>query len=366
MKNILIFSNPFGNGPLGKAISIAKHIAENSDQSTLRVFLCSSIQLGTISNEKFNFISLNDRNEKEITKVLHSMDGINYIISSQNRFAIKVAKEHNIPSAFLDGLSWFWKTIPDEHFSADIIFWLNYRDIADKIPPLHSHKIKIIHGITEKPNTDVINLERKGNFLLYLGGCNNPLTPLPIRYLDLFAELIKHITTKGVIVDIATDHLSQEYLKKYPELTSIIKTYSHDDFLKKLSQGEKFITNGGQTAILEAYTTETPISFFLPINLSQYALIRKLKNSEGSPHLDWSHYVKVPKMIFDYNEKDAITFFDQSAHLLLQDKIGFNKLCKDFLAILITNGIYSNDFLKDLGSTGAHDILTIIKEKWGI
>jgi len=366
MKNIVIFSNPFGSGPAGKAISIAQYITDHSNPKEVTVFMCGSEQLRSIVGNRFPFIEVNERDEIEILKALDSIDGSKYIISSQNRFPIRAARARNIPCAFLDGLAWFWKTIPEEHFIADIIFWLNYPNIADKIPALHKEKIKIVHGITEEITVPQ-EIKRNNDILLYLGGCKNPLTQLPTNYLDLFAALIDFVTDRGTEIHVSTDTESQEYLKKYPVTFSRIHRFEHEQFISKLLHVKKFITNGGQTATMEALSTQTPISFFLPGNLSQMALINNINVSEKQPCLEWHNYVEIPKDIFDCNEKDAIMFFDQRSKELLKNKEALDRLCNDFLHLL------NNDqetkpsvFLKNLGSTGTQDIYAILKNAWGI
>lgn len=365
MKNIVIFSNPFGNGPAGKAISIAQYIAGHSDKNQVEVFICGNEQLRSTVGDRFHFIETNERDEAEILKIIDAIDGPRYIVSSQNRFAIRAARARGIPCAFLDGLAWFWKMIPEEHFLADIIFWLNYPNIADKIPPLHKNKIKIVHGITEEiaaPHSS----QREKEILIYLGGCKNPLTTLPTRYLDLFATLIDFALDYGANITVSSDTESQEYLKKYRTTFSRIRHYEHEQFISKLSRVKKFITNGGQTATMEAAGTQTPISFFLPGNLSQYALINNINASGQQPCLQWQKYVDVPNDIFDYNERDAIAFFDQRANDVLQDKRTLERLCKDFLQLINNNATKPSDFLKNLGSNGAQDIYAILKSAWNI
>jgi len=366
MKNVVIFSNPFGNGPAGKAISIAKYIASHSDPDKVRIFLCGSIQLETIAQENLRFIKIDDRNERDILETLNAIAYPKYVISSQNRFAIKVARANHVPCAFLDGLAWFWKEIPEEHFLADIIFWLNYPGISERISLSCKDKIKIVHGITEEIDTPH-DLTRNSDVLMYLGGCKNPLTPLPEQYLDLFAAVVGCIGKSGVTIDISTDVESRGYLEKYSHIF-LVYTYTHSQFLSKLAQARKFITNGGQTATLEALNLKTSVSFFLPINLSQYALINKVNFPGGKSYLDWKDYVEVPNNIFDYTEKDAIAFFNRQSHSLLRNTEKCNRLCKDFLHMINKEeeNKYLDNLFENLGSTGARDVYTFLHEAWGI
>jgi len=367
MKTILIFSNPFGYGPGGKAISIAKYISESS--SHVKVVLCGNShfrQMATGIDCKCIFREMDERNENEILKILKSIKGEKYVISSQNRFAIKAAHENGIQCAFLDGLSWFWTRIPDDHFLADIIFWLNYPGIVNKIPQQFKDKIYVVHGITEKIAATEVR-DKKG-ILMYIGGCKNPLTLLPLNYLDLVAKLMSSIDTTHTNIKLVSDFDSLAHLREVPSLLGITKKYSHSEFLSELATTNKFITNGGQTATIEAAGMGTSTSFFLPVNLSQYALIEKLSNSGSFPSIVWRDYVKLPADILDYSEKDAITYFDAQSREILKDKERFKLLRDRFCTILSLQNdeVQQKSFLSDVGSTGAADVYRILKDKWGL
>jgi hypothetical protein len=180
--------------------------------------------------------------------------------------------------------------------------------------------------------------------------------------------LIDFTIANGLDVEFVTDHESRDYLKKYPDTFPHINSYPHCEFIKKLSETNKFITNGGQTATLEAASVETPVSFFLPINLSQYALVDNLNSLQKQSCLQWEDYVKIPIDINNYNEKDAIAFFNQCSQNLMRDKDGFNRLCCDFFNLIKdnTNRPSLNNMMEGLGYNGAQDIYENLKESWGI
>ncbi len=305
---------------------------------------------------------------KRIKELIEKFDKKVYVISSQNRFAIKVARANSVPCAFLDGLSWFWKKIPDDHLIADIIFWINYPNITKKIPVKLTDKIFIIHGITEQVGKS-IKKRRKGETLMYIGGCNNPLTDHPTHYLDLLTELIIFIKRKGINMELSTDLNSKTYLKKYSEVFNIIKIYDHSSFINKLSITGKFITNGGQTAFLEAAHVDTIISFFLPINLSQFSLINNLASIKMEfSGLRWENYIKLPKTFYQYSEKDAINFLNKQSLKIIKTPKILEKVCNDFYDLLVLS-VHSGDqkkFSTIIGSSGAEDIFKIIKKSWGL
>lgn len=365
MKTLLIFSNPFGFGPSGKAISIYKYINKNS--KNVKVYLCGSDYLRQIAGKECNFINVDERSEKSIYDLVKKIDGEKYILGSQNRFSIKVAVKNHIPCAFIDGLSWFWNDIPQDHFLADIIFWLRYPRIETRIPSSFKHKIFLIHGITE--NLKKTGSNKRNGMLIYIGGCKNPLVPFPVNYLDLVGQVLENVITKGFKIELAVDKESQKYLNRYAVLKNKTKNYHHHDFLIKLSIVGKFITNGGQTATFEASSLETPTYFFLPINLSQVALIAKLNAVDSHNFsLNWNNYVKIPNKIYDYSEKNAIKFLNNKSKELLNKPKAFNRLCDDLINLMSTNVSKGNrnNFLRSIGSTGAEDIYKKLRQEWKI
>lgn len=363
MKNILIFSNPYGYGPCGKALSIAREISNHNKKD--RVYVCGSSYFKSIVGNSCKFISLDERNEKDILKKINKVSGKKYIISSQNRFAIKVAKENNIPCAFLDGLSWFWKKIPDDHYLADIIFWLNYPGIKNKIPSEFKEKIYIVPGITANLNNDNKLVKREG-VIFYIGGCKNPLTDLPKNYLNLIDKLFElFFNSYDVKIKIASDPFSVDYYKKNKLVISkYIKVFKHNAFIDQLAISSKLITNGGQTATMESFELKTPMEFFLPINLSQLALINKITKKNV---VFWKKYVIISKNIDDFTESETVVYFDEKAKLIINNKTLFNKLFKDFsLMILRTKQVPESDFLAKINTGGDKKIYQILSNKWGI
>jgi len=363
MKSILLFSNPFGYGPSGKLLSIAKYLIKNTTQT--EVILCGSQYLLQIAGSEFRFILVEDRDEEAISKLLKSIPNEKYVLSSQNRFAIKAAIKNNIPSAFLDGLAWFWNKFPDDHFLADIIFWLNYPNIKKSIPEQFKDKINIIHGITEPQLIDK-KIKRNG-IVMYIGGCKNPLTPIPYSYLDLIAKLFDAVSVTED-VEVCMDPESQLYLNDR-KISKNFRRYDHSQFIQRLTNSKMFITNGGQSATVESVSVDTPVSFFLPINLSQFALIDKL-NSPISKFLslNWKNYVRIPKDVNKFSEKEALELLECKSKEILKNKNKLQKLKRDFVKFLKLEPSHHNNskIFKQLGLTGTNDILEILKSKWGL
>lgn len=315
-----------------------------------------------LAGNNFQTVEVDERDEDAIFKLLQSMRGNNYVFSSQNRFAIKAARRCNCPSAFLDGLAWFWQQIPEDHFLAETIFWINYKGLSEKIPAQHKNKIFLVSGITEESNDPTPKTSK--DVLFYLGGCKNPLAARPDSYLTLTATLLKKFFAEEAIKNILTDKESDEYLEKYPWMRGRVKTLNHTDFLREVKRSPLLITNGGQTAATEAVALKTPIAFFLPMNLSQKALIDKITADDaGYPALKWENYITLPINLDDYSEKEALQYFDDLSKEVLSNHKAINNLCADFKELLSSRPDLP-EVLTALKSTGAGDICKVLRKKW--
>lgn len=360
MKNILVFSNPFGNGPAGKAISVANFLS--SRLKTVNVIVCGSKQITDLVGNSLQTVTLDERDEDAILKLLKVTPGENYVFSSQNRFAVKAARRCNCPAAFLDGLAWFWRQIPEDHFLAETIFWINYEGLSKKIPAPHKNKIHLVGGVTE--GCDYPSEKKSKNVLFYLGGCKNPLSARPDSYLDLTATLLKNLLKNNLINSVLTDEKSGEYFNKYPWMLNKVKTLNHTDFLREIKRSPLLITNGGQTAATEAAALKTPIAFFLPMNLSQKALIDKVTvKDKNYPALKWENYTDLTINIDTYSEKDALQYFNDLSKEILSNRKAMNSLRAD-LQKLISSRPKPPELLTALKSTGTNDIFNVLRKKW--
>ncbi len=364
MKTILIFSNPFGYGPAGKAAMLATYIARNTRD-------CSVHFVGPSSFVSDRAITVHDaideRSVDSIASMLESISGEKFVLSSQNRFAIQAAMRSNTPTAFIDGLAWFWGNIPEDHFQAPLIFWPRYPNISDKIPEQYKSKINMFGAILENEKS----FFKRDGILLYIGGCKNPMLPIPLHYLDLIATLIEknqHFISGRA--KIATDLESKMYiLRKHPTLISCVDTYKHRDFLARLSSADHFITNGGQTATIEAFGIGTPVSFFLPMNLSQMALSGILQTFGALPsRMAWGDYADISKNIQSMNEKQGMLLLDNLAKKILSDRACFEKVKADFdnLISRIPDTKKQTEFLAAMGTSGCEDIFRSLQTNWGI
>lgn len=363
MKTILFFCNPFGLGPAGKTINVAQYI--NAKTNNLNIIVCGCKHVLSIAGNDFHTIELNDRDVNDITSYINTIPGDKYVFSSQNRFAIYAAKQCGIRSAFLDGLSWFWQTVPDDHYIADIIFWLNYPNISIKIPHNYRNKISIIPGIVD--NFKLVPNSKRSGSMFYIGGCKNPLTSLPHFYLDMIAQIYNSTNLAKIKLMIAADEESVKYLSQYPKLLSITKNFNHNTFIHALAKVSSLITNGGQTASIEAFNASTSISYFLPINQSQNALVKSILSIDKYyPCLQWEKYFQMPKNMNYLTEKEALEIYEDKSRTILNNQNLFNIVKNDFSHLIADRGFHAPTLFNQIGTNGSEEIFKILHEQWGI
>lgn len=359
-KTIVLISNPFGFGPTGKAVAVAEEFLRRGYNDI--VFLGSKFILDIVGNN-FNKIVLDERNQDQLEEAILKIENP-FVVSSQNRFAIFAANKLNIPSAFIDGLSWFWGNIPSDHLLADYIFWMNYPNVQSKIPSSASNKIFITPAIIDCP---VVKEDRIG-VLMHLGGCKNPLTDIfPYDYLDLISDVINH-TDDYLKIKIAGGMDALDYLKKKITNKAVIfLSNEHNEFVKHLSITKHFITTAGQTATLEAFCLGVPTSFIPPMNLSQLALMDLLRGYDAIPQsIFWSDLVD-SKIDFCYlSEKEAILEFNELAKKVKSNKdirIRFMSKLKEIID-QVPNNEGQSKFISEVGINGASKICDILIDKW--
>lgn len=359
-KTIVLISNPFGFGPTGKAVAVAEEFLRRG--YTEIVFIGNSF-VQEIVNPNFKKIIINERDKDQIKDALLQIENP-FVISSQNRFAIYAAKELGIPSAFIDGLSWFWKDIPEDHFLADNIFWMKYPDIEKKIPPSIKEKIYLTPAIINYGH----RARNRSAVLLHLGGCKNPIYNIfPSNYLDLIIDTITSLKTSSQI-QIAGGKDVLDYIRNKINCDNIIFIpQEHDEFVKYLSNADHFVTTAGQTATLEAFSLGIPTSFMPPMNLSQLALMDLLNRYNSAPQsILWSHFIDNDTDLYKLSEKDAIGELSKLAQSVKNNKNMHDRFVFELDKLInnIPNNYGQTKFINNLGVNGASVVCDILINKW--
>ena len=364
-KTIVVFSNPFGYGPTGNAIPILESLFKKTKDIDI-IFAGSGLCMEIASGLPVKRVLLDERDEEQIEVFLKSLDNP-FVIGSQNRFCIKVAKRLGIPCSFVDILAWFWKEIPQDHLLADEIFWINFPSIENKIPK-NQNNIHVVSGII---NTLEHSTKEAGRLMIHIGGAKYPYSnDVPSAYLNLMA---KGLNEAGEGLDSiifasgmdAISYLKQSVFNKKALLISLPK----DKFIQELGRSEHVMTTAGVSSTLESFSLDIPTSFLLPLNLSQVALADILSERGCFDScLKWEDYVDVDKDLRDMTEKDAISEINRYAEIIDKDEKLSRKFVKDFVGMTktIPDRSEQTKLIKSIGESGADEIVEILTQKWSL
>lgn len=364
-KNIIVFSNPFGYGPTGVAISVLNILLSKIKHAEI-IFAGSDLCMEIIPDFNVKKVHLNERNEEEIEKYLKTVENP-YVIGSQNRFCIKVAKRLNIPCAFIDILAWFWKEIPNDHLLADEIFWIKFPFVESKIHAgmRNIHIVQSIISTLSKVHTKLNNL------LIHLGGAKYPYdNSIPYSYLNLLSKGLNALGGHFDNVTLVTGNEASNYLKNIVTNEDInFPSLRHDEYMSLLRQSNHLLTVAGVSSTLESFSIGVPVSFLLPLNQSHMALTELLIGQDLNPqYLNWNNYVSVDKNLENMTEKNVISEIEKYASKVDKDPVLSKKFVEDFLSIC--NSIPDNkkqiDLIKYMGESGAEDIIDILSKKWSL
>ncbi len=361
-KSIIVFSNPFGYGPTGVAIPIINSLLEKIKDAEI-IFAGSAFCLEIMSDVSIKKELINERDCDEIEKFLGKFDNP-YVIGSQNRFCIKVAKKLQIPCAFIDILAWFWKEIPNDHLIADEIFWIKFPGVERRIPN-ENNNIHLVSGILRMPEKIICD---KNNLTIHIGGAKYPpLNEIPYSYLNLLAKAINSLESDKHFSNIffaggldSTDYIRTKIINKKV-------VFVNNDYIKRLSESIHLTTVAGVSSTLEAFSMDIPTSFLPALNLSHSALLRLLLiNDCPCNYLDWNNYVEVDKRISEMCEREAIEKIKLYTKMVDEDLELSKKFIEDFtkMSYHVPDIAKQSKLIKSLGNTGGDEIIDILKDKW--
>ncbi|MBP7134330.1 hypothetical protein KBA73_03875 [Patescibacteria group bacterium] len=363
---IVIFSNPFGYGPTGNAIPVIQSLLE---QTTARiVFAGSAFCAEILPVLPIERVLLDERNEEVIERYLQTIDHP-FVVGSQNRFCIAVAKRLRIPCAFIDTLAWFWKEIPSSHLEADEIFWVKFPGIERKLLPDTSiHLISSL--LTPIPRSSEAV---KDQLIIQLGGVSYPLREgLPTYYLEVLVAALNAFPSRRTYRRMIVAAGSQAILFLRARLTNPLfelHTFTKEAFVQELTQTAHLVTAAGISSTLEAFSAEIPTSFLLPLNLSQVALTDLLEPVGACPQqLTWETYVSVDEGLREMSERDALPEIERYAQLLQKNESVLTRFSHDLqeMCFAIPDQTGQEAFIRQLGDTGAQELVEILKKVWSL
>lgn len=367
MKTVVIASNPFGYGPTGQAIALINEMLRTKllDSYTINFIasgLCFEIIQQEFSNTRVNIINIDERDLSVLSEYISTLDGEVICVGSQNRFIVKVAKELDLKSIFIDGLGWFWDTIPESHLLADRIYWTNFPNLMlqDKVAPKSVSVIGLLQDSCEW-SPDIEN----PFYIVSLGGCSNPIrSGLQESYLKLTMKILNSIYIKtGVHIEVVLGDSAREYILKN-NLTPVgvtIHTYDHSNMMQRFSRCTHHFSVGGQSSSMEAITSRVPTTFYLPSNMSQVVFQKVFdRYCPGNYYTHWELFISGLRKFNESSELLAIDMIEQFSRQVLDDDVLANRVAEHCIEAMQSPNSDIFKLVKELDNNGGQKIVSDI------
>ena len=275
MKNILIYSIPFGFGPTGKAIAIANELSAFHNV-TLTSFKHSLQIIG--ENDRIKIVDCKTRNFSEWN--LEIFQNTDLLISIMDLRLINYVSENfpHIKTVFVDSLFWWRKSLSDIPFQNCNLFLLQtfpgVREKIEEVPKDYLSKFFEVSPILSVNKVVADDSKEADGILLHFGGVNSL-----IAQWEMYKQYFEFITS--IVINYAKVHKSiltitgnsdlMKHLKNHFELEEniLFQCLDNDEFHKKLSETKLFISTCGIEATYEAFAYQIPTIFLPPVNSTQ-------------------------------------------------------------------------------------------------
>lgn len=263
MKTIVFTAQPFGMGPISKAISIAENI-----NNVKKVFFGTSVAYDFATVNPFDEVHcLSHNNQDEILEILQKAD---LFINVMDFPLGKLAKEAGCPYFLIDSLLYFWPSVPKNDIAlADIYFCQNFfDDLEKKIKENNLSNARLIGTILCE---NFIHKEKIDQVIVNFGGCDGEVNgtilkvgvnnPYPFIILPALIPILECHFSSILITGLERAlNLCKTFI---PENTKIrYKMLCHKEMLEELYRSVALFTISGIQTYYDA-ADKIPI-FCLP------------------------------------------------------------------------------------------------------
>jgi len=278
MAKVFIYSIPFGFGPTGKAITIAKRL-----KATHSVTIASFGHAINLLNKSLEGVQILDCHSREVhlwpQEILNEA---NIFISIMDLRVVKqfasLYPQRKI--IFVDSLLW-WRTLhPNsiEHIDFYVTqYFPGVNEVIAKLP-----EPKLFHIVSPIIGTDFLDapkLKRQPMILVHYGGLSSPVIkfihyePYITKLTDTFIEY----STKfdGLDIVVSGNQEAMDLLKiRFRNIQNAhFECLPYDSFQKCLALADCFITTPGLEAAYESFFLNTPVIFLPPTNSTQLSQV---------------------------------------------------------------------------------------------
>lgn len=187
-----------------------------------------------------------------------------------------------------------------------------------------------------------IKEQNKNGIVINFGGLHSPFGEGE-EYFEIVMKTLLPMLSKKDIIITGGSNVIKLAKKLFPKITSV--TYSHEEFLTKVSNAELFITSPGLTTIYETCGMDIKTIIIPPQNLSQFYNIeiaeRICKNVKVLRWNDSNLSMKQIKTLKDKTEEETVKYIYEQIYNLSKNESNITKF-KEYVANKLKDKYVSN------------------------
>ncbi|BBM87097.1 hypothetical protein [Candidatus Uabimicrobium amorphum] len=364
MKTVIFTAQPFGFGPVSKAIAIAEQIS-----NATRIFFGTGVALDLAKIHDFEQVyELSHDDVPQISSLLQNSD---VFINVMDFPLIDIAAQTKCTSVLVDSLFWWWPTIPQQTHLADIYFCQDFiQPITDRIRKDNMHNAQVITPIITKHFNKGENINQA---IINFGGCDGRVqnsfilvgknSNYPFVILKLLLPILKKhfesilVTGRECVMDQCQSKFADDQVQ--------YKMLSPKQMLSELHRSQVCFTTPGIQTFYDA-ADKLPLFFLPPSNHSHVDNLQLFADYKiATNYFDWQQVCRFPynKCTTRQQKIDLVlSAIRQFSQNLQHQKVFMHKV-KNFLVAKRSWPHHHNNqqkVLQKLGTNGAQQIVSAI------
>lgn len=328
---ILACAVGFGLGPNGKLCSIINYNKE------YEWYACGDkLDLSIYKENPFIDVCWT-KNEKNLEEFIKKYN-IKYAVDVLDPDLAIFLKKVGVKVIYVDSLPFMWT-------KADLIPYNVDYYCAQKYPEYKMNPVlkQVKNFVWINPITrGKIKEQNKNGIVINFGGLHSPFGEGE-EYFEIVMKTLLPMLSKKDIIITGGSNVIKLAKKLFPEITSV--TYSHEEFLTKVSNAELFITSPGLTTIYETCGMDIKTIIIPPQNLSQFYNIeiaeRICKNVKVLRWNDSNLSMKQIKTFKDKTEEETVKYIYEQIYNLSKNESNITKF-KEYVTNKLKDKYVSN------------------------
>lgn len=328
---ILACAVGFGLGPNGKLCSIINYNKE------YEWYACGDkLDLSIYKENPFIDVCWT-KNEKNLEEFIKKYN-IKYAVDVLDPDLAIFLKKVGVKVIYVDSLPFMWT-------KADLIPYNVDYYCAQKYPEYKMNPVlkQVKNFVWINPITmGKIKEQNKNGIVINFGGLHSPFGEGE-EYFEIVMKTLLPMLSKKDIIITGGSNVIKLAKKLFPKITSV--TYSHEEFLTKVSNAELFITSPGLTTIYETCGMDIKTIIIPPQNLSQFYNIeiaeRICKNVKVLRWNDSNLSMKQIKTLKDKTEEETVKYIYEQIYNLSKNESNITKF-KEYVANKLKDKYVSN------------------------